>query len=203
MTPRMVNSAANISSRKRPSLGNPSSVRLGFATLGRAPLKLGLGSKRITSGDLQILEATEELLDTEVPEQEGVASNVSLLRGFNATIPSSEQGKTRRRHIRNVDTPRLGLKKLGMNARGMLSEEDDYEGRSIASEDDVVVVRHPHKGKKARESLSASKRLGKEELTRQRKEILVDKENIHVRKVCTLFSYYQHGQNRLVETHRQ
>ncbi len=188
MTPRMVNSAAIISSRTRSSIGGPSSVKMGFATLGRAP-KLGLGSKRITSGDLQIFEAADELLDAEVPEPEGVASNVSLLQGFNATIPSSEQGKTRRRHMRNVETRRLGLKKLGLSACGLLSEEDDHEGQSLASEDDVVVVRHPHKGgrKKGRESLSASKRLGREELTRQRKEILIDKENIHVRKVRIVF----------------
>jgi len=155
-----------------------------FATLGRAPLRLGLGSKRITSGDLQIFEAAEELLEAEVPELVGVASNVSLLRGFNATIPSAEQSKTRRRQMRNVETPRLGLKKLGMNARGLLIEEDDHEGQSVASEDDVVLVR-PHAGqRKGRESLSAAKKLGKEELSRQSQEILRDKENIHVKRVC-------------------
>jgi division protein 1 len=146
---------------------------------------LGLGSKRITSGDLQIFEATEDLLHADVPEPEGVASNVSLLRGFKATIPSSEQGKIRRRQMRNVDTPRLGLKKLGMNARGLLSEDDEHDEQSVASEEEVVIVRQSQtrQKKKGRESLSASKRLGKDELVRQRQEILIDKENIHVRKV--------------------
>lgn len=159
-----------------------------FATLGRAPLRLGLGSRRITSRDLQIVEATEELLEAEVPEPEGVASNVSLLRGFNATIPSAEQGRSRRRQMRNVETPRIGLKKLGMSARGLMTEEEDQEGQSVASEEDVVVVPRSEVGKKGkkrgRESLSTLKTLGKEELSRQTKEIQRDKENIHVRRVC-------------------
>ncbi|KAF8167848.1 Trp-Asp repeat-containing protein [Crassisporium funariophilum] len=186
MTPRMINSAATVSSRPRASVAGPSMLRsrMDFATLGRAPLRLGLGSKRITSGDLQILEATQELLEAEVPEPNGVASNVSLLRGFNATIPSAEQSKTRRRQMRNVDTPKLGLKKLGMSARGLLTEDEDQEGQSVASEDDVVIVRQPHTGqkKKGRESLSAAKRLGQEELSRQTQEIVRDKENLHVKR---------------------
>ena len=46
-----------------------------FATLGRAPMRLSLGTKRITSTDLQIAEATEELLAEEIPEPEGVAQD--------------------------------------------------------------------------------------------------------------------------------
>jgi division protein 1 len=182
----MMTSAATVSSKTRVSLAASSITRskTDFATLGRAPLRLGLGSKRITSGDLQIFEAAEELLEADVPEPVGVASDVSLLRGFNATIPSAEQSKTRRRQMRNVETPRLGLKKLGMSARGLLAEEEDHEGRSVASEDDVVLVR-PHAGqRKGRESLSAAKKLGEEELSRQSQEILRDKENIHVKRVC-------------------
>ncbi|PPQ67375.1 hypothetical protein CVT25_005954 [Psilocybe cyanescens] len=185
MTPRMMNSASTVSSKSPASITGStiSRSRMDFASLGRAPLRLGLGSKRITSGDLQIFEATEELLEAEVPEPEGVASNVSLLRGFNATIPSAEQSKTRRRQMRNVETPRLGLKKLGMSARGLLTDEEDHEGQSVASEDDVVVVRHTPAGqKKSRESLSATKKLGKEELARQSEEIMLDKENIHVKR---------------------
>lgn len=159
-----------------------------FATLGRAPLRLGIGSRRITSGDLQIVEATEELLEAEVPELDGVASNVSLLRGFKATIPSAEKGRSRRKQMRNVETPRLGLKKLGMSARGLLVEEDDRDARSTTSEDDLVLVpdvnARPKSKKRGRESLSTQKTFGKEELTRQTKEIVRDKENIHVRRVC-------------------
>ena len=159
-----------------------------FATLGRAPMRLTLGNRRITSRDLQIVEATDELLDADIPEAEGVASDVSLLRGFNATIPSSEKNRTRRKQMRNVETPRIGLKRLGMNARGMMTE--DEEERSVVSEDDVVVVTRPEergkrKGRRrGRESLSAAKALGKDELSRQTQEILFDKENLHVRRVC-------------------
>lgn len=91
--------------------------------------------------------------------------------------------------MRNVDTPRLGLKKLGMSARGLMAEEDGEEGeaQSVASEDDVVIVPRVELGKKGkrrgRESLSATKMLGKEELSRQKKEILRDKENLHVKRV--------------------
>ncbi|CAK5264979.1 unnamed protein product [Mycena citricolor] len=189
MTPRMINSAANASLRRQtisPAANSQPRPSVDFATLGRAPLRLGLGSRRITSGDLQIVEATDELLLSEIPEPDGVASDVSLLRGFNATIPSAEQGRVRRRQMRNVDTPRLGLKRLGMSARGLLAEEEDgehdHDGQSVTSEDDVVVVQ-PGKGKRrGRESLSSAKILGKDELTRQTKEILRDKENIHVRR---------------------
>jgi len=191
MTPRMMN-AATVSSRPRGSVGNSdiSKSRMDFATLGRT--RLGLNSRRrITSRDLQIVEATEELLDTEVPEADGVASNVSLLRGFNATIPSAEQSRSRRRQMRNVEAPRLGFKKLGMNARGLMTDEEDLEGQSVVSEDDVVVVARPGAGKhkhkrRGRESLSTLKTLGKDELSRQTKEIKRDKENLHVRRVCLM-----------------
>ncbi|KAH7916494.1 WD40-repeat-containing domain protein [Hygrophoropsis aurantiaca] len=191
MTPRMVSATATASSRPRTSINGSahSSARMDFATLGRAPMRLTLGTRRITSRDLQIVEATEELLDSEVPEPEGVASDVSLLRGFNATIPSSEKNRTRRRQMRNVDTPRIGLKKLGMNARGLMQDdEEEHESRSVASEEDMVVVaqvgqKEKHKGRRrGRESLSTAKIFGKEELTRQTQEIVRDKENLHVRR---------------------
>jgi mitochondrial division protein 1 len=197
MTPRMANATASLSSRPRAVAGsNSSRSHMDFATLGRAPMRLTIGSRRITSGDLQIVEATDELLAADVPES-APGSNVSLMRGFNATIPSAEKSRTRRRQMRNVDAPRIGLKKLGMNARGMLMDDEgdglgdadhDHEGQSVASEDDVVMVAsmddRGRKGKKrGRESLSTAKVLGKEELKRQTKEILRDKENIHVRRV--------------------
>lgn len=188
-----MNSASTVSSRRpRVSVGQS---RMDFATLGRAPLRLGMGARRITSGDLLIVEATDELLRSDVPEPEGVAENVSLLRGFNATIPSAEQGRSRRRQMRSVDTPKIGLRKLGMNARGLLGEgeEEHDEGQSVGSEDDVVIVprveKSTKKGKRrGRESLSATKMLGKEELTRQKKEIVRDKENLHVKRVSAWFA---------------
>lgn len=195
MTPRMINSASTANSRPRAAVnhGTIGRSRVDFATLGRAPLRLGMGSRRVTSRDLEVMEATEALLNAEVPEPDGVASNVSLLRGFNATIPSAEQSRTRRRQMRSVDAPHLGLKKLGMNARGLLTEDDD--GHSVTSEDDVVMVPRVESGQKGkkrrgRESLSASKVLGKDELSRQTKEILRDKENLHVRRVRNYSACY-------------
>ncbi|KAL0576385.1 Mitochondrial fission protein [Marasmius crinis-equi] len=181
MTPKMMNSAATVSSRNsRPTVtggGSMARPRMDqFATLGRAPLRLSMGSRRLTSRDLEIVEATDRLLTEEVPEPDGVASDVSLLRGFNATIPAAEQSRTRRRQMRSVDAPHIGLKKLGMNARGMLTEEEDHD------DEDVVVV-HGKKGKsKGRESLSATKMLGRDELLRQSKEIQRDKENLYVKR---------------------
>ena len=195
MTPRMANATATASVRPRAVAGSGSShSRMDFTTLGRAPMRLSLGTRRVTSRDLQIVEATDELLDAEVPEAEGVASNVSLLKGFNATIPSSEKSKIRRRQLRSVDAPKIGLKKLGLNARGLLiddEEGDGDEGQSVASEDDVVLVsrtedrgRKGKRKKRGRESLSAAKHFGREELKRQTREIIRDKENLHVRMVC-------------------
>ncbi|TDL22407.1 WD40 repeat-like protein [Rickenella mellea] len=181
-------------SKPRGSLGITNSP-MDFATLGRAPLRMGFNPRRITSADLQIVEATSELLTAEVPEPAGPAVEVSLLRGFKATIPSSEKSKYRRRRMRNVEVPRLGLKKLGMNARGLLIEEEDEDETesvgSMGSDDDFQVITHRDKGKekallkprrRGRESLGAGKSFGKDELTRQIREINRDKENIHVRR---------------------
>jgi division protein 1 len=186
-------------SRARVSVGTAgvSQARMDFATLGRAPFKFGIGARRICSRDLQIVEATEELLDADIPEPEGVASDVSLLRGFNATIPSAEKSRSRRRQMRNVETPRLGLKKMGMTARGLLvaeeerEEHEEHEQQSVVSEEDMVLVARAELGnkkgkgkRKGRASLGAGKVFGNEELKRQAKEIMRDKENLHIRRVC-------------------
>ncbi|KAI9572587.1 WD40-repeat-containing domain protein [Boletus coccyginus] len=184
MTPRMITAAATVSSRSRGAVTiTKTGSRIDFATLGRAPLRISLGNRRVTSRDLQVAEATQELLGADVPEPDGVASDVSLLRGFNATIPSSDKNRTRRRQLRNVHVPKLGLRKLGLQARGML-DDDGEDGRSVVSEDDVVLVdQGRRKGKRrARESLSTTKILGKNELKRQAEEIVGDRENLHVRR---------------------
>ena len=188
MTPRMINSASTISSRQRSRVAG-SSTPIDFASIGRVPLRLALGPHGATSRELQIVEAAEELLEAEIPEPDGIATNVSLLKGFNATIPSADLSRARRRQMRSIDTPKLGLKRLGMTARGMITEDDS---QSIASEEDVVLVsssESPKKGRtRGRTSLSAAKKLGKEELSRQAAEIARDKENLHVRRVC-LYSH--------------
>lgn len=195
MTPRMVNAAATVSSKPRHVEGSTALTRprMDFATLGRAPMRFGLGTRRITSRDMQIVEATDELLHVDIPEPEGVAQDVSLIRGFNATIPSADKSRTRRRQTRNVEAPRMGLKKLSMSARGLLVDEEEHEGESVASEEDVVMIGRPESRgrklrpkKKGRQSLSAGKVIGTMELKRQTHEIKRDKENLHVRKVSPL-----------------
>jgi division protein 1 len=177
MTPRMVHHATTRSRR-----GEPSGItsKYDFATIGRAPLHLGLG-RRVTSRDLQIAESAPDLLNADIPDPEGVAQDVSLFQGFQATIPSSERNKTRRRRMRNVKfegDEELGQSRLGTAARGLLTNDlTDVGGRATKK-----------KAKKTtREPLSTSRVLGKEELGRQRKEILRDKENLHVRCVCFPF----------------
>ncbi|KAI0318002.1 WD40-repeat-containing domain protein [Amylostereum chailletii] len=185
MTPRMMNHAATVSNKTRSAVTGVSARHMDFATLGRAPLRLRLGgSRRITSRELEIVEAADELLAAEIPsEEEHEEGAPSLLRGFQATIPSADKGRHRRRMTRNVETPRLGLKKIGMGSRGMMMEDDEE------SEGDVVVVdakerERGRKGrrKRGRESLSANKVFGREELEVQTSEIKRDKENLHVRR---------------------
>jgi mitochondrial division protein 1 len=187
MTPKMINAAASSSSKstqgynasQRQRAYRPTAKAIDFALLGRAPGRLTGAGRRLTSHDLEIVEATSELLEADIPEPEGVAADVSLLRGFNATIPSSQRGKTRRRKTRNVDTPHLGLKRLGMNARGLLNDSN-YDSAGPEDSSAQVPKGRPRRG---RESLAATVRLGREELERQAQEILLDKENLRVRRV--------------------
>ncbi|KAF7340104.1 Trp-Asp repeats containing protein [Mycena venus] len=185
MTPRMINSTANASLRRQSVGPVPQSrSKLDFATLGRAPLRLG-GSRRITSGDLQIVEATDELLRSEIPEPDGVASDVSLLRGFNATIPSAEASRTRRRQMRKrrhtaarAEEARDERARAAHGGRwGSRRTKCDQRGRRRC-----CAAGGQGEAEGGRESLSAAKTLGKDELTRQSKEIMRDKENIHVRR---------------------
>lgn len=184
MTPRMVQAA--VTSSRNSSIPSVGSSKVGpkvdFNTIGRAPLRLTM-NRTVTSQDLEILESTPDLLLTPIPEPDGVAKDVSLLKGFNATIPSSEKGKIRRRKMRNVGFDEdqgegPGLKKLGFQTRGLLTEgaqdHDEAQGNTGKK----------RRAKKGRESAMSSKLLGPEELNRQRGEILQDKENLHVRRVC-------------------
>jgi mitochondrial division protein 1 len=164
---------------------------LDFATIGRTQARLGL---RTTSRELEVVETASELLATVLPDvsPEEEMGRPSLLRGFEATVPSADTARQRRRATRNVDAPRLGLKRLSLGARGLMADEAE-------SEEDVVVVvaaaareqrgRHGRK-KRGRESLSANKVFGREELERQTREIARDKENLHVRRVCIISPFY-------------
>jgi division protein 1 len=171
-----------------------------FNALGRAPLRLGM-QRQMTSEDLEILESTPDLLLTPIPEAEGIAKEVSLLKGFNATIPSSEKSKARRRKTRNLrlddggeDNGELGLKRLGLQARGMLTEDaHNHSG----DEGHGTTHKKRRSSRRGGEPMNTSKFLGKEELARQRREILEDKENLHVRRVRLpiLRLIFQHSLN--------
>ncbi|KAI0063225.1 WD40 repeat-like protein [Artomyces pyxidatus] len=196
MTPKMMAHAATVSSRSRPPAvtATPHRHRVDFATLGRTPLRLGLGTRRMTSRELEIVEAAGELLSAEIPDTPTATASdeeqpPSLLRGFQATIPSADKGRTRRRLTRSVEAPRMGLKRMGLGAQGLTMDEPEAEGEA-ESEDDVVVVgagpgrERGKRGRKkrGRESLSAGKVFGRDELERQKTEIKKDKENLHVRR---------------------
>lgn len=74
----------------------------------------------------------------------------------------------------------MGLKQMGLHARGLLTDDLGFDERAPASSTSVSKLRP----KRARESLSASVRLGRSELERQTEEILLDREHVEVRRVC-------------------
>ena len=184
MTPKMMAHAQTVSARPRAIGTSSTRPTLDFATIGRTPHRLGLGARRTTSRELEVVETASELLATALPDAspDDELGKPSLLRGFEATMPSADSARVRRRATRNVDAPRLGLKRLSLGARGLMQEDAE-------SEEDVVVVAREQRGrhgrkKRGRESLSANKVFGREELERQTREIARDKENLHVRRVC-------------------
>ena len=214
MTPRFIASAASTSSSSssRPSSsqalgrGLPSSSISKLASFPSFP-------RRSTSTSLQILENIPALLSTYIPESPGPSSSssfqqqggstpqVSLLRGFQATVPSSEKGKERRRKVRGgvatkelgVGGKGLGLKKLGMESRGLLGELTTEE--ATEEEGGMAMTGKERRRRKREKALSSggagggSKKeagiggLGREELLKMEEEIGWDRENIVVRKV--------------------
>lgn len=169
--------------------GRPSSPMPARPGLLRLPTNipgLNMGPVQPTSSTgIQILERADALtrlaLDDEAPA-------VSLIRGFKATIPTSELSKQRRRLIRGglVDEDlggKLGLKALGDRARGLLTDgSDEVEAQHEAKRKDKRSRR-----KKLRERRSTMAHLeGKlhlEDLLQQADEIAQDKDNLAVRQV--------------------
>ncbi|KAH9075679.1 WD40-repeat-containing domain protein [Lactarius deliciosus] len=117
-----------------------------------------------------VVEMASELLAAPLPDAspDEEVGMPSLLRGFEATVPSADSARVRRRATRNVDAPRLGLKRMSLGARGLLAEPAADEAES---EEDVVVVTR-ERGRRGR----------KKRGTRKRTEIARDKENLHVRR---------------------
>ena len=88
---------------------------------------------------------------------DGEVGMPSPLRSFEATVPSADSARARRRATRNVDAPRFGLKHLPLGTRGFTTERAD----EAESEEDVVVVFRERwrrgRKKRGRESLSANR----------------------------------------------
>lgn len=147
---------------------------------------LNMGPVQPTSSTgIQILERADALTRLSLDDD---APAVSLIRGFKATIPTSELSKQRRRLIRGglVDEDlggKLGLKALGDRARGLLTDgSDEIEAQHEAKRKDKRSRR-----KKLRERRSTMAHLeGKlhlEDLLQQADEIAQDKDNLAVRQV--------------------
>ncbi|GHJ89793.1 hypothetical protein NliqN6_6195 [Naganishia liquefaciens] len=187
------------------------------------PQTFRYSKEKPTATSLMIMEAVPRLLATPLDvtttttEEESSGNSFSahhrrtaaavdkvpLIQGFKATIPSSEMAKLRRRRVRGgladeevglgAGGRKIGLKRLGDRARGLLTEgegdDDDVFGAAGAGEQDAVAKtvgrksRRRRKGyKDARHAGGGGKELGLEELMRQADEIGMDKDNLRVRR---------------------
>jgi division protein 1 len=147
----------------------------------------------VTATSLAILENAEPLARLALDEAalDGAGDDqVSLIRGFRATIPSSELSKQRRRMLRGeiidgeigATDGKLGLKQLGERARGLLTEG----GEDAAASSQLAIGRKSRRRKKKRESRRHSTgetKLHLEDLLQQADEIAQDKENLRIRQV--------------------
>lgn len=166
----------------------------------------------VSSADLLALESSHQILadaalsmsagyaDQEEQEQQlslrtyeagavSEANQVSLLRGFEATIPSATQSRDRRRRERTLQGPKLGLKSMGDRARGLLTDIGDD------SIDEVVVAAagasaqpdfvDREKRKEKRSQIRAKHKdipLSEADLLRQEKEVRREKDDIDIRR---------------------
>lgn len=194
-TPRTLPShGANRAQSPYPLLRLPTALPAGLSNI----------AKPDTSNSLAIIEAVPRLtsLSLDPPPFGPGGALPSLIRGFKATIPSSEIPKQRRRMIRGglVDADlggKIGLKKLGDRARGLLTD-GDMAGHD---ENELEMGRRSRRRRKARESRrnhpdgggrgGIESKLHLEDLVKQADEIAQDKENLSVRTVRPN-SYTQH-----------
>lgn len=148
-----------------------------------------LGQEPPSATSLAILENAEVLAQLSLDRGEP-AGEVSLIRGFRATIPSSELSKQRRRTQRGelVDTDlggdRLGLRRLGERARGLLTEGEHSDGERDDRPGRKTRRRRKH-SRASREALLASN-LHLEDLLKHADEIAQDKDNLRVRQVSSI-----------------
>lgn len=146
----------------------------------------------VTSTDLRALESSYQILSTvnaanleeEIQEPKGVAQEVSLLRGFQATLPSNLDGRARRRKQRGRDDFHLGLKQMSDNARGLLVNGGSSLDSSV-DEDGGLQQKQREKRKARRSQANKAKELPltMEEVQGQREEISTEKENLSIRRM--------------------
>jgi division protein 1 len=184
LTPRLLQSATQ--SRNAPALASSSALALGHGYMPPIRFPAGVLNRRTTSTSLRILEVAPSLLSIPVPDAEPASSgNVSLLRGFQATVPSADTGKERRRKVRGslADSGiggSVGVKKIAAK-EGVVdgTAEDEEEGEILNPKERRrrrrETAAHNH-GTKGRD-------IGAEELARMQDEIKWDRENLVVRKV--------------------
>lgn len=188
-------------------LSRPGSGGLSLSHPARSLIRLGNSLRQgpVTARDLHALESSYQILATaanegEVEEPRGVAREVSLLRGFQATMPSSLEGRARRRKARGRDGPHLGLKAMSDSARGLLTNGGSSssstgaasEGASAAAAAAAAAASsapgadfEPREARKARRSAVSRKEvpLSQTELQAQKDEIVQETEDINIRRV--------------------
>ncbi|ETS61858.1 hypothetical protein PaG_03963 [Moesziomyces aphidis] len=193
------------------SISSParSLVRIGGSLIqsgiGRGPMN------GITSHELFVLEESDRILATAAQDlalTDNTSSNsraaiqdaksrseppVSLLRGFQATIPSSTEGRQRRRRVRAIasgyeDGPegptKLGLKAMGDKARGLMVEGVETEPVSAFQAREQRHARRNHASRilsRGKDGARASM-IQLEELERQLREIEREQDDVGVKR---------------------
>ncbi|KAK0570093.1 Mitochondrial fission protein [Tilletia horrida] len=168
------------------ALSASQSVAAGSASSSSQHAIAGLGGP---AGLLEDSVASLALVDDAGPG--GIASQVSLLDGFNATLPSALQGRTRRRKARASHRPHMGLKAMGDSARGLLTDSGSAGGEpTSAAESAASATFETKEARKARKAARGAS-LGKDaaapltasELEAQVEDIRQDKERLNVRRM--------------------
>ena len=190
------------------SISNParSLVRLGESLvqsgIGRGP------STGLTSHELYVLEESDRILSTAAQDLDlehdlatrssrasaPADSSVSLLRGFQATVPSALEGRNRRRKVRAIASgldpdvndgasPKLGLKAMGDKARGLMVEgSSESESISIFSAREQRHARRAQAAKALGKSGNRGAALDMAELEKQMDEIAREKDDIGIKR---------------------
>ncbi|UZJ54614.1 hypothetical protein CBS101457_003934 [Exobasidium rhododendri] len=146
----------------------------------------------LTSTDMKALEASYQILssinaaniDEEIQEPRGVAKEVSLLRGFQATLPSNLEGRAKRRKQRGREDFHMGLKQMSDNARGLLINGSNT--KEVDIEEDGELQQKQKEKRKARRTLANKAKevpLTVEEVQIQKEEISTEKENLSIRRM--------------------